>query len=375
MGKTNSPACNAFPTIDMKKSCRFARYILSLLIIACFSGTAYAAPYGPKGRQINWTQPGGQQLKLRVLGDDYYARTETQDGYTVVYNPADGAYYYAELAAKGAALKPSGVKAHLPPRDSQLKHVDLPADKIREIYLDNRSRLSGEREKRWNRRVQAVRQLEAARTQGVQLSPAAAAAAKINAAPISGRKVGLTILAQFPNDKDTAGQDPIDFPVTRGKIVDFCNEDGYNENGNTGSVRDYYYDQSLGQVTYVQTVTEIVTLPNARNFYNYVNYPTNTILRDTGEAGRMLIADAVDVLKSQNFDFSSLTVDGTDNAIATNLFFAGPDSGVWAGGLWPHQWNLATGLSVGHRRKADFPLQLSGHQHRELLACDRHLLP
>ena len=343
----------------MKKTCRLARYVVSLLIIACFSGTAYAAPYGPKGRVINWVQPGGEKLKLRAFGDDYYARTETEDGYTVVYNPADGAYHYAELGEKGAALKPSGIKAHLAARDGQSKHVDLPVEKARKIHQVNRTRFAGERDKRWNRRVQAVQQLNAARADGLMLRGPEAAAAKINAAPVIGDKIGLTILAQFPNDSQTDGRDPVDFPVNRGAIVDFCNQEGYSENGNTGSVRDYYYDQSIGKVTYTQKVTQIVTLPRARNYYNYDNYPTNTILRDTGEGGRMLIADAVAVLKAENFDFTGLTVDGQSNAIATNLFFAGADSGVWANGLWPHQWNLASGLNVG---TATSPVYLYNYQ-------------
>ena len=84
----------------------------------------------------------------------------------------------------------------------------------------------------------------------------------------------------------TSREDPVPFPVTRGKIVNFCNQEGYDDNGNTGSVRDYFYDQSLGAVTYTQNVTPIVTLNHPRNYYNYDNYPTNTSLRDAGEAGR-----------------------------------------------------------------------------------------
>jgi M6 family metalloprotease-like protein len=331
----------------MKKTCRFARYVLSLLSIACFSGIAFAAPYGPEGREIKWVQPNGEQIKLRVFGDDFYARTETVDGFTVVYNPADKAYYYAEVNANGTALKPSGRMAHRPVNNGLKKRVDLPEDRIRQIYQTNRTRFAGERNARWSQRVQAIGQLNAAKGGKAKLGGPQLASAQIKAAPVEGNKVGLTILAQFPNDTETDGRDPVDFPVTRAAIVDFCNKQGYSANGNSGSVRDYFFDQSLGKVTYTQKVTQVVTLPRARNYYNYDDYPTNNVLRDTGEAGRMLIADAVSVLRTEGFDFAGLTRDDTGNAIATNLFFAGADSGVWAAGLWPHQWNLAQGLNVG----------------------------
>lgn len=48
----------------------------------------HAAPYGPDGMEIEWTQPDGTKLQLRVFGDEFYARTETHDGLTVIYNPA-----------------------------------------------------------------------------------------------------------------------------------------------------------------------------------------------------------------------------------------------------------------------------------------------
>ncbi len=324
--------------IDMKKTCRFVRLILPALLFACIPGIANAAPYGPDGREINWVQPGGQKLKLRVFGDDYYARTETSDGHTVVFNPKDGAYHYAVRNEKGTALNPSGIKAHLPHPDPKLKHLDLPKDGVLRIYQKNFDRFAGENLRLWNQRVKAKRQVQAAGPQ---------AANGIQAAPVIGRNVGLTILAQFPNDPQTVGADPVKFPVSRSKMVNFCNEEGYNDDGNTGSVRDYFFDQSNGLCTYLQTVTQIVTLPNPRNYYNYADYPANNLLKDTGDAGRQLIADAVAVLKSEGFDFSSLTVDAGNNAIATNLFFAGLDSGVWAQGLWPHKYNLESGLNVG----------------------------
>lgn len=323
----------------MKKS-HILKLVSLFVFLAGFSGYVNAAPYGPGGRETQWVQPGGETLKLRVYGDEYYARTETPEGYTVVRDPADNAYHYAELAADGT-LVPSATLAHQPAPAGQAQHLDLAKPKIEEIIRANRVKYDGGRAERWSQRVKAVRQVRAA-ANGTGLSRASS---KLRAAPIVGNKLGLTILVQFPDDTKTTGSDPVNFPASRSKMVRFCNEAGYTDDGNTGSVRDYFFDQSLGDLVYTQNVSQIITVPKARNYYNFSDYPANKVLR--GDASRVLIIDAVAVLKASGFDFTSLTVDASNHAIATNVFFAGPDSGVFANGLWPQQWSLATPISVG----------------------------
>ena len=321
---------------DMKKS-TFLKPIRLLVLFALCFGHANAAPYGPNGREVRWVQPNGKVLNLRVFGDDYYARTETTEGYTVVYKGGENAYYYARLAKDSSSMVPTDTRADRPAPAGLKKGLDLPMAKAREVVAANRAKFFGERNNRWNQRVQSARK---AREAGPE--------AAIQAVPVNGEKRGLTIIAQFPNDPQTAGVDPVDFPTNRSKIVSFCNDVGYNQDGNTGSVRDYFFDQSGGQVTYTQTVTSVVTLPRPRAYYNYSDYPSNQTVRpDAGVTGRLLLTDAINVLISQGFDFSGLTTDENGRAIATNVFFAGQDSGVFAAGLWPHQWNLATGIDVG----------------------------
>ena len=332
----------------MKKSNILKPVSLSV-VLAVLPGLVDAAPYGPEGRSTRWVQPSGETLALRVFGDEYYGRTETPAGYSVVYSPADGAYHFAELSADGTALVPAVTLANEPAPAGQAPHLDLPAAKIQEIVSANRVKFDGDRQQRWRQRVQAVQQVRAA-ANGPALRGPAAAADKIKAAPVVGNTLGLTILVEFPDDAKTPAADPVYFPTTRGKILRFCNEVGYNDDGNTGSVRDYFYDQSMGKLTYTQNVTQIITVPKARNYYNFSDYPANKVLR--GDASRVLITDAVAVLKASGYDFTNLTTDENDYAVATNVFFAGPDSGVFANGLWPQQWSLATPISVGTGAKA-----------------------
>ncbi|MES2922804.1 MAG: M6 family metalloprotease domain-containing protein [Verrucomicrobiota bacterium] len=336
----------------MKKS-KILKPVSLFVFLAGLSGFVNAAPYGPGGLETQWVQPGGETLTLRVYGDDYYARTETPAGYTVVLNRADNAYHYAELSADGTSLVPSAVLANEAAPVGIAPHIELPKAKILEIVQKNRVTYDGDRALRWDARVQAVRQLRDAANGPAPLG----AADKIQAAPVTGSKLGLTILVQFPDDTRTSGADPVNFPTSRSKITQYCNEVGYTDDGNTGSVRDYFFDQSLGKLTYTQNVTQIITVPRARNYYNYSDYPANKTLR--GDASRLLVTDAIGVLQTGGFDFTGLTVDASNRAVATNLFFAGPTSGVWSEGLWPSAWSLAAPMSVGTASK---PVYISAYQ-------------
>ncbi|HEX7262251.1 MAG TPA: hypothetical protein VF258_10590, partial [Luteolibacter sp.] len=324
----------------MKKSTTFRPIHLLILLASCL-GYALAAPYGSDGRKTTFSQPTGQKLQLRVFGDEYYGRTENAQGYTVALNRADKTYYYAKPSPTGDSLVLTGTKAHDAPPAGMAAHLDVSQTKVTEIARANRQKYDAERALRWRKRVQAVRKLRLIEQSPVK-DQVVAKETRIRAAPIVGDKKGLTILAQFPD---------VAFPTDQAKIERYCNQVGYKEDGNTGSIRDYFSDQSLGKLSYTQTVTPIITLPHPRSYYN--DEP------DAGVAGRKLLADAINVLKGQGFDFSSLTIDSENRAIATNIFFAGPDSGAWAQGLWPHQWNLEPMINVGTVSK---PIFISQYQ-------------
>ena len=326
----------------MKKSKTLWPVHLFILLVACI-GYASAAPYGPDGRETHYTQPNGQALTLRVFGDDRYARTETEGGYTVAFNEADSTYYYAQLANDGQSLVPSSTLAEKPAPADFKQHLNLSTKRISEITAANTIKFSGDRDKRWKDRIKSVRKVRNAANQE-ELLGAEAAKAKIQAAPLVGSKRGLTILVEFPNDPAAGGR-AVKFPTNQAKIEGFCNGVGYKEDGNTGSVRDYFYDQSNKKLTYTQSVTKIVTMPHPRDYYNYSDYPNNQVLSDT--SSRVLVTDAINTLIAQRFDFSGLTVDENGFVVATNVFFAGPDSGVFAQGLWPQSWLLSQPISVG----------------------------
>ena len=136
--------------------------------------------------------------------------------------------------------------------------------------------------------------------------------------------------------------------VAQAEIINFCNGDAYTGYGNNGSVKNYYLDNSKNQLTYSNVVTIYIRAPQPKTYYN------NTAT-DCGTEGRLLITEAVNAMKAlPNYMtdilpmFSGLTVDGSSQVLACNVFFAGANSGVWSYGLWPHSWVLASSIALGN---------------------------
>jgi hypothetical protein len=49
------------------------------------------------GEVLSFSQENGPEVMLRVYGDEFYARYETEDGYTVIYDESLGKFSYARL--------------------------------------------------------------------------------------------------------------------------------------------------------------------------------------------------------------------------------------------------------------------------------------
>ena len=306
---------------------------------------------------VEWTQPDGTVLKLRVFGDEFFGRTETEDGYTVVFSDDDRTYFYADLAVDGMSFRESQVPAHKAAKPQRQKSLRLDGEAVRKIVDQRRERFVPNQMAEWKAKVRASQlrrsgnagksSLSAPQAQSGADGDGAAAPAGPEGAAVTGSFVGLTILVQFPDDPTTGTTDPVNFPATHAKMERYSNELGYTDDGNTGSIRDYFSDQSLGALDYTQAVPQIVLLPQPRNWYNWDNHPTNTILRSSGAAGRLIVEHAIAKLEADGFDFSSLSVNGSNRVVATNVLFAGPTSGVWPLGLWPHRWSMNPQINVG----------------------------
>ena len=291
----------------------------------------WAAPFA---EYFQFTQPDGAQLTLWGKGDEFHAVFETTTGYTVVFDPTQQAYFYAQRAADGKSLISSGVLAHnpVPPGLAQHTRMDhdavIAAARARQKQWDAETGLS----KRWSRLK--------SQTLGTPLAPDEVGALPAPPeTPTIGTKTGLTLLIDFSDAPAT---------ISQTEIEAFLNGDSYTGFGNNGSVKKYFSDVSGSRLTYTNVVTIYVRMIQPKSYYNDTSMYC-------GIQGRLLINDALAILKARSDynstilpTFSSLTTDGSGNVVAFNVFFAGANSGVWSYGLWPHSWGLASPVPLGN---------------------------
>lgn len=72
------------------------------------------------GETINFTQEKGPNVNLVVHGDESYARYETPDGYTVIYDPDLGLYTYALANDEGRFVSSKTPISEEPPANLPL---------------------------------------------------------------------------------------------------------------------------------------------------------------------------------------------------------------------------------------------------------------
>lgn len=291
-------------------------------------------------QEFTFQNADGTTFKVRGSGNQFYAVFETEDGYTVVKDPASDEWRYAEPTADNTRLQASTLAVGRDdPRAAQLaKHLRVTREAAK--GESERARFASGR-RRWEERLAQRR--AALRTQAVR--PLGVSAAPPPGATV-GNYVGLCILIEFPDVPAT---------ISRNEVDDYCNQIGYSGFGNNGSVRDYFNDVSDGKLTYTNVVSTYYTAANNRSYYTNPNISYGTRARE-------LIIEALDDLVAQGFDFSPLSADGGGYIYALNIFCAGPVVNNWAEGLWPHSWSLASPYDIGGgRRFFDYQFSAMGN--------------
>ncbi|MDJ0705567.1 MAG: hypothetical protein QNJ46_20005 [Leptolyngbyaceae cyanobacterium MO_188.B28] len=193
------------------------------------------------GETLVFQQENGPDVELVVFGDEFYARYETQEGYTVVYDSDCGRYCYAVLL------------------DGRLASSGIPISKRPQSGL-----------RRGLREAETIRNQKFARRYADLRPPAVGAAANIertigrNNGLLEGRRVsegairGLTILVEFAD---------LSSAVTAAEADAMLNGTNYQENGNFCSVREYFHLISNGKLNYTNQVVGPIKLSQNQRYY------------------------------------------------------------------------------------------------------------
>ena len=151
----------------------------------------------------------------------------------------------------------------------------------------------------------------------------------------TGTQRGLVILVEFADVKFVT-------PNPKATFMRFFNEEGYNEDGNAGSVRDYFKEQSYGKLTIDFDVVGPYTTKREMKYYGkpYTDESGNE-QHDTHAP--MMAAEAVDSAFNDGVDFSKYDWDKDGEVDQVFIIYAGyaEAQGADENTIWPHEWVLA----------------------------------
>lgn len=280
--------------------------VLTLIACALVAFAALAVPAVPTPIQV--TQPDGTQLMIKIVGDEFFNYQTTVDGYTIVRNEA-GYFVYAQ--SLNDDLVPSKVIAH--------NEAERSASEMQFV----------------NTLAKGIFSKVDARN-GKQKRASIDANTKANGAKAYDYNNfrGLIVLVDYYDCAFSRSdmQNFYDRMVNEVNYSGYTNEDGTPNNYGacTGSIRDYFTDNSQGRFSPTFDVYGPVTLTN----YSVDDHQK---WNNTGE----IWAAALNQINPQ-VDFSQYDTDNDGNI--DMIYFIGAGSGANSDGssthLWPHASDL-----------------------------------
>ncbi|MCR6642951.1 MAG: M6 family metalloprotease domain-containing protein [Sporocytophaga sp.] len=297
----------------MLKKFTTIRSIVTILLIGIIVQFTQAAPY--RGDQFELKQPDGSFIKVKVWGDEFYQRIESEDGYTLT-KEEDGWIYYALLSEDGQKLISTGVKYTGTNIAETRKNAGLNASKLPK---EKGIKLSIEAVRR--KRAEGISRLgqnkSSLRTSGAQPG---------DFLQLSGNVKGLALLIDFADEPAT---------IPASTLNNLFNQNGFTGFGNNGSIRDYFYEVSGGQLDYTNEVLGYYRSTKPKSYYATQGTNVHELLQE-------VLAWA-----NTQFDFSNLTTTNGE-VIAINFMYTG--DAPWQTGLWPHKSGItfyADGVHTG----------------------------
>ena len=294
---------------------------MAVLGLSCCLSTD-AAVYN--GNIVSYKQSDGSALELRLYGDEFAGFFETHDGYTVIHDTQNGDFCYAKTVDDGSALVSTGcpVGSIDPATLGVSPHVRITEEAFKRKVDAARARVG---ETSWERYWRQRKSQSIMNADGqVQLAPPTQTT--------TGDYVGLTVLVDFSDDAGV---------VTTSQAADFCNKIGYSENGNNGSVHDYFYENSNHMLNYTNSVVGYYRARYPKTYYNDTSIAVGVRAKELmKEVADYLLANPPDALPA-------LSTDDSGNCRAVNVLYAGPPPTEWTKGLWPHSGNTPTPYDIG----------------------------
>lgn len=282
----------------------------SLMWMLADMSPANAVPAKPG--VITVTQSDGTQLKIRIYGDEFYHYAATTDGYAVV-GGGDGDYYFAKLGTDGQLVS-TGVKAKPMSRLSsgELSKLGTLRKGLRPLGMTP--------EQKRLKAVAASRSMS--RATGGDIVPEKLHNTTWTA---KGNKKIVVIMVEYQDKAFTEG--------TQARFNRLFNEEGYSDNGATGSVQQYYKENSDGQFIPEFTVVGPYKLSQNRSYY-------------TASGGSVKMVQEAVALADADVNYTEFAESGIVHDVLVCYAGGAKADGSDSDGIWPHRSQLGSGITV-----------------------------
>lgn len=286
------------------------------LFLAASVSAIPAYPY-----PIKYKQPNGAEITIQLYGDEKVHWAETSDGYTLLSNGKNG-WEYAVKDENGN-LKTSGLLA----KDVAYRTTE---DKALIRKVSKKLRFSSQQvgllQSAWEARVMSKDLVGSG--QFFKTTPPTNNDGRQKVFTPTGAKKLLMILIQYTD---------VPFTYTKENFNALMNTQNYNLEGASGSVRDYYLEQSYDLFDITTDVVGIYTAD-----YNMAHYGANDSAGDDINAGA-LMKEACEKADADGVDFTKYDNDGDGSVDGVYIVFSGygeASSGI-DNTIWPHAGGIS----------------------------------
>lgn len=253
---------------------------------------------------IDYRQPDGKVLRIRLSGDEHSHQVLTEDGYLLLKNENNNGYSYADLNSKGMVINSGILAVNIEERNrgvqKRLKQID------KDLVYKTRCR-----------EISQINKVHKASKSGVGLFPDASY-------PITGTPKALVILVEYADVKFTL-EEPASY------FTGLLNQEGFSEYGATGSVSEWFATNSDGKFCPEFDVLGPVTLSGNRSYYGGNN------ARGNDSAPQKMAIEACRMLDDK-VEFSQYDTDGDGFIDNVFIFYAGTGENRTGetDAVWPH---------------------------------------
>ncbi|MBP5380341.1 MAG: M6 family metalloprotease domain-containing protein [Bacteroidaceae bacterium] len=290
------------------------RRTLSILLTMGLAIQMMAVP--AKRTQSVIRQKDGTQITVVQRGDEHFHYLVTTDGVPIAKD-ADGFYTYAHIS--NGRLAPTTQRAHEPAErsTSEAKYIQTNRETLDDGITTLWTQRANKRTASRQLRIEKVRATTQARY------------TKARAASTTTKK-GLIILVNYSVEKMSSSTANADF-------YNMFNQHGYSKDMHIGSVRDYFYDQSYGQLTIDFDVVGPYNLSHDMAYYGGNDDNDDDLRPGEMVAEACLAADA-------DVNYADYDWDGDGEVEQVFVIYAGYGEASASTGLentiWPHEWEL-----------------------------------